>query len=608
MLHAAPLQILGAMWGIKTRGAMLLGMAATLAFGCGEAEAPADSGSSGMDGALEDSGAVGCERAPDCDDGLFCNGEERCAPGEAGADAEGCVAGEAPCAAGESCDESAGRCSVCAEADADGDGHDSVACAGDDCDDADPNRYPGNTEICDVADHDEDCDPSTFGFRDQDMDGVADAACCNEDGDEMRCGTDCDDLSPAVRPTGDEDCDSVDNDCDGAVDEGTMVDCYADADGDGWPAEAATSSNQCRDVARPSVGFCPFGFTDRAPDPLEPDDCNDAIFAINPAASEVCESIGVDENCNGETNEDCQCSIGTSRSCAAGGFLGECAAGNQSCQASATWGDCDIAPTPESCDGEDDDCDGRVDETTLTLCWADGDGDGFAAETAAMTSNCTGSCPGGTTSRAPSGASNIDCNDSQGVVFPGNVEVCDRWDSDCSEGGGVRVAEDADNDGHTAIGFSGCVVTASSFPADDCREARRRDDIPQAFTGQTQFFPDGFCDVGAVRCDECEPDRRCAVGSCGAPGSCGPSHTPERFDYDCNGDDEEEVINLASQCLAQACAPPIANCPSGLWSVNGGLVRCGVTVVRDQTCTCAGAGLACAHVGPQPANRLLGCR
>src|SRR5690348_5247253 len=43
--------------------------------------------------------------------------------------------------------------------DEDGDGHDAVTCGGDDCDDADRNRYPGATEVCDPASRDEDCNP-----------------------------------------------------------------------------------------------------------------------------------------------------------------------------------------------------------------------------------------------------------------------------------------------------------------------------------------------------------------------------------------------------------------------------------------------------------------
>jgi len=65
--------------------------------------------------------------------------------------------------------------------DADGDGRRSAACGGDDCDDHDAGRFPGNVEVCDADQHDEDCDPATFGFRDEDQDGVVDARCCNLD-------------------------------------------------------------------------------------------------------------------------------------------------------------------------------------------------------------------------------------------------------------------------------------------------------------------------------------------------------------------------------------------------------------------------------------------
>jgi hypothetical protein len=40
--------------------------------------------------------------------------------------------------------------------DADGDGHRAMNCGGDDCDDADANRFPGRTEVCDTTMHDED--------------------------------------------------------------------------------------------------------------------------------------------------------------------------------------------------------------------------------------------------------------------------------------------------------------------------------------------------------------------------------------------------------------------------------------------------------------------
>ena len=103
----------------------------------------------------------------------------------------------------------------CETAVATGIGYDAAELGGPDCDDADPLRHPGLLEICDAADHDEDCDDATFGERDLDRDGAFDARCCNEDGAGVRtCGDDCDDARRGVRPLGAEVCDGLDQDCD----------------------------------------------------------------------------------------------------------------------------------------------------------------------------------------------------------------------------------------------------------------------------------------------------------------------------------------------------------------------------------------------------------
>src|SRR5690606_5586721 len=101
--------------------------------------------------------------------------------------------------------------------------------------DSDGNRHPGNEEVCDVGDHDEDCDARTYGVRDQDGDGAADANCCNVDDEGERvCGSDCDDTSAGTHPNVPEVCDGFDNDCDGDVDEGVTQSVYRDDDGDGF--------------------------------------------------------------------------------------------------------------------------------------------------------------------------------------------------------------------------------------------------------------------------------------------------------------------------------------------------------------------------------------
>ena len=142
--------------------------------------------------------AAPCTTDRDCNDGNFCNGREGCAPGYRGADARGCVRlMEPPCEAPDTCDEDQDRC-IDGCPDQDHDGHEPFHCGGDDCDDNDANRYPGQAEVCDAAGHDEDCNPLTYGNRDTDKDGEADARCCNRDGSDVYCGVDCNDAAAAL--------------------------------------------------------------------------------------------------------------------------------------------------------------------------------------------------------------------------------------------------------------------------------------------------------------------------------------------------------------------------------------------------------------------------
>jgi hypothetical protein len=226
-----------------------------------------------------------CSDDDDCDDGVFCNGPERCLPRMPGADSCGCFhAAAPPCARDQMCMEDEATCVTTCDygLDNDGDAHQNPQCGGDDCDDDDPLRYPGAIEVCDADDRDEDCDPSSFGFRDDDGDGYGDDGCCNGDdnGDDPVCGDDCDDGVASVHPSEAESCDLRDNDCDGAVDEEVAPQLYTDADGDGYGTGAPAAA--CAGMPNTST---------RA------GDCDDGNPALHPGAMRCGAAAGAIEVC-----------------------------------------------------------------------------------------------------------------------------------------------------------------------------------------------------------------------------------------------------------------------------------------------------------------------
>jgi len=90
----------------------------------------------------------------------------------------------------------------------------------------------------------------------------------------------------------------------------------------------------------------------------KPGDCNDNDPNINPAKAEICD--GEDNNCNGQIDEG----FNVGQSCTVG--VGECArTGQFVCKADGSGTQCNATPgtpTTEICDGKDNNCNGQTDE------------------------------------------------------------------------------------------------------------------------------------------------------------------------------------------------------------------------------------------------------
>ena len=353
------------------------------------------------------------------------------------------------------------------------------ASIGGDCDDRNTTVYPSAEEVCDGIDND--CNTqidegvTNLYYQDDDGDGYGNPQVtlesCERPVGTVENSYDCDDTDDTISPSNFEECgDGIDNNCDGNFDEDGALGStawYFDGDLDGYGSGVAVLA---------CVGSVDYVSNNA--------DCDDADGLISPVASEICDG-GIDNDCNG-LSDDLDGGVingsvwyldydqdgeGGSQYSMTGclppsGYVAgsvDCDDGNASVNSTAL----------EVCDGLDNDCDGLTDDDDTTVIYqtsdvvySDLDGDGYG-DSASLALACTPS--------ANQSLNAEDCDDTDALVNPMALEVCDGIDNDCNtqidEGlalGPFYTDADGDGFGDVETMYFGCPSTTSVTNGEDC--------------------------------------------------------------------------------------------------------------------------------------------
>jgi len=487
----------------------------------------------------------------------------------------------------EQCDFNCdGAVGFCATDDLDGDGFSPPA----DCDDSDPMTNPGAVDVCGDG-IDNDC----FG-------GDVDCATVeDDDGDGYPNDVDCQPDDPFINPSVPEACDGIDNNCNQQIDEGNPGgggECGIDT------GECSKGVNVCAKTTEGSQTKCVDGVF---PAPTElcdglDNDCDGqtdeelnyegipigapcdgrgscgvgvvecgpggvVTCSTNPDGSapedepEVCDSA--DNDCDGEINEgltnveDSTCKQ-----------VGVCAKNDAvvlaTCSSDGTW-ECDYSLVPNYstdgelfCDGDDEDCDGLVDEDFGVGTGCDGDDEDACFN----------------------GVVQCDGPDATFCFEEGDaIEICDGEDNDCDGetdegfvlGGPCDSPDDADKceNGVIVCAADGSGTTCSEEPGDGLPELC--DGIDNDCDGVTD---EGYDLIGEPCDDPAELGDFCANGvyAC-APNGLGVICADDEpvvdvcdgQDNNCDGLIDELAVALGQPCDGDdddSCADGVYVCPS----------------------------------------------
>ncbi|MBN2526770.1 MAG: SUMF1/EgtB/PvdO family nonheme iron enzyme [Deltaproteobacteria bacterium] len=349
-----------------------------------------------------------------------------------------------------------------------------------------------------------------------------------------------------------EQCDGVDNDCDGLIDEN------GDADLDNWGLTGGPCGS--------AVGECSEGtYVCVSPGTW---DCQ----GDTPAGLEECN--GLDDNCNGQVDENFQgkgdgCYTGTDSGCDADGenCKGVCRAGLLYCDTESDTLGCNTVTqvtrsydTDATCNGIDEDCDGSVDEDAPLggVCPVGADGWVVGGQSICNPGHYV--CQNGSYSCVGDGGMDI--------VRP-QVEVCDGLDNNC--------------DGTVDEGVYGA-----------CGGCDYRFDTDTSFSCVSGNPGAGECRTGLGLCDPAESSTDNAVFICDSDLTSWQDPVAEKCngrDDDCDGEVDEDTEYAAP--FGNDCYPSgLSGCEEdtsspGSWNCLG-LCHIGTVDCIDGSLKCGG--------------------